>query len=135
MVVSYFSDSKTANNLIVENEEKFSIYIEGNGLTIYRIFAGEIRMGPEYFLLKSEPQIPKIESDFYGDWFYKSDSGIYLQKWNTTKDANTDLIYIAFENFNVTTVKSNITSVSWTVEKIGDKLSVNDYAGNTIAII
>ena len=92
-------------------------------------------MGPEYYGLKSEPKIQEIESGIYGDWFYKTDSGIYLQKWNSMKVPNTDLIFIEFKNLNVLTIKSNIDSVNWKVEKKVEKLIISDYSGSTITII
>ncbi len=114
--------------------ESYSIYFENSELKIFSIYAGEIRMGPIFLGFKSEPRIQDIETGIYGDWFYKTDSGIYLQKWNSTKEPNADLIFIDFKNLNVQTIKSNITSVNWKIENIAGNLVFNDFSGNEIAI-
>lgn len=135
IIRSCFFSTKSVTNFNTQIEEKFSIYIENYQLKIYRIYAGEIRMGPEYYGLKSEPKIQEIESGIYGDWFYKTETGIYLQKWNSIKVPNTDLIFIDFKNLNVLTIKSNIQSVNWKIEKKNGELIFSDYIGSTITIV
>lgn len=134
IIRSYFSSSKVTTEYEPETKESYSIYFENSKLKILSIYAGEIRMGPIYLEFKSEPRIQDIETGIYGDWFYKTDSGIYLQKWNSTKEPNTDLIFIDFKNLNIQTIKSNIKSVNWKIENIAGKLVFNDFSGNEIAI-
>ena len=45
-------------------------------------YAGELRFGPAYIHLKTEPK-NVFGKEFYGDWFYRTENGVYLQKWNS----------------------------------------------------
>lgn len=134
IIRSYFSSIKVSTEYEPVIEENYSIYFENNEFKIFSIYAGEIRMGPIYLGFKSEPRILEIESGIYGDWIYETESGIYLQKWNSTKNPNTDLIFIDFKNLNVETIKSNIVSVNWKIENIDGKLVFNDFSGTELTI-
>ena len=134
IIRSYFSSIKVSTEYEPVIKENYSIYIENNELKIFSIYAGEIRMGPIYLGFKSEPRIQEIEAGIYGDWFYKTETGIYLQKWNSTKDPNTDLIFIDFKKLKVQTIKSNIVSVNWKMENIDGKLVFNDFSGTELTI-
>jgi hypothetical protein len=93
-------------------------------------------MGPEYFGLKSEPRVKEIETGIYGDWFCTTESGIYLQQWNSTKIADANLVFIDFESMTVQTIASNIDSVFWEAEKSDGKLIIhNTISGQAITVI
>ena len=134
IIKSYFLSSKVSTEYEPVIKEDYSIYFENNEFKLFSIYAGEIRMGPIYLGLKSEPRILEIESGIYGDWIYKTESGIYLQKWNSMKNPNTDLIFIDFKNLDVLTIKSNIVSVNWKIENIHGKLIFNDFSGTEITL-
>ena len=134
LIKSYFSPKGTFTEYEPVKTENYSIYFENNELKIFSIYAGEIRMGPIYLGFKTEPRIKEIETEFFGDWFYKTETGIYLQKWNSTKEPNTDLVFINFKNLTIHTIKSNIASVNWKIENINEKLIFNDFSGNKIVI-
>jgi len=134
IIRSCFSSTKVTAEYEPISMKNYSIYLEINDLKIYSIYAGEIRMGPVYLGFKSEPRIQEIETGIYGDWFYKTETGIYFQKWNSTKNPNADLVFIDFKNLNVQTIKSNISSVNWKIECINGKLVFNDFSGTVMTI-
>lgn len=134
IIKTFFSSSKVLKiNLPIE-EEAHTVFFENKELKIFSFFAGEIRMGPQYLNLKSEPLIKEIENNIFGDWFYKTERGVYLQKWNSTREANTDLIFINFKTQEVQTIKSNISSVFFTIEKVEDELIFDDFTSAKISI-
>jgi len=134
IIKCFFSSTKVSSEYEPIIKEDYSIYFESNRFKIFSIYAGEIRMGPSYLCFKSEPKIQELESGIYGDWFYKTESGIYLQKWNSTKNPNTDLVFIDFNNFSFQTIKSNIISVTWKIENLNGKLIFNDFSGTILSI-
>ena len=93
----------------------WSIFLNSENLIIYQKFAGEIRFGPEYFELKTDPIIIDFNNKIFGDWFYRTSNGVFLQEWNSIKNANTNLIYIDFTNQSFITLHKNIESVFWNI--------------------
>ncbi len=45
----------------------WSIFLNSENLIIYQKFAGEIRLGPEYFELKTDPIIIDFNNKIFGD--------------------------------------------------------------------
>jgi hypothetical protein len=74
-------------------EEPWTIFTEINGVTIWRRYRGEVRFGPGYYELKTEPTIPEVENKLFGDWLYRHGQGIFLQQWNNTNKPDTTLVY------------------------------------------
>ena len=93
----------------------WSIFLNSENLIIYQKFAGEIRFGPEYFELKTDPIIIDFNNKIFGDWFYRTSNGVFLQEWKSIKNANTNLIYIDFTNQSFITLHKNIESVFWNI--------------------
>ena len=93
----------------------WSIFLNSENLIIYQKFAGEIRLGPEYFELKTDPIIIDFNNKIFGDQFYRTSNGVFLQEWNSIKNANTNLIYIDFTNQNFIRLHKNIESVFWNI--------------------
>ena len=92
---------------------EWSIFLNSEKLNIYQKFEGEIRYGPEYLQLKSEPAIQHFNDKIFGNWFFRTTNGCFLQEWNSLKDANSNLIYIDFEYLKFITLQKNIESVFW----------------------
>ncbi len=86
-----------------------------NELTIEQKFRGEIRFGPAYFELQSQPTIIALEGRTFGDWFYRNKNGIFSQQWNSTDSPNTDLIFVNAGTLEVESVERNIPSVNWNI--------------------
>ena len=93
----------------------WSIFLNSENLIIYQKFAGEIRFGPEYLELKTDPIIIDLSNKIFGDWFYRTSNGVFLQEWNSIKYANTNLIFIDFTNQIFITLHKNIESVFWNI--------------------
>ena len=107
------------------------ILVENDKLKLHHYFAGAIRFGPEYYSIKSTPQVETLENTIYGDWFYKIETGFFLQKWNSIQEANADLIFINSEELQVTTLYVNIPSVFWDMNKLSEKeFTLTCYSGS-----
>ena len=87
--------------------------IEKDGVTLYRKNIGEIRYGPGYFWLKSSPEITALNGQTFGEWMFRVDSGILLQRWNSTTEPDTDLLMVDLKTMGVRTIAKNIPSVQW----------------------
>jgi len=94
-------------------EDQWNIFCSTNLIKLYQKFNGEVRFGPVYLNIKSEPSIEKLYGKIFGNWFYIYKNGIFLQQWNRTDSPNTNLIFINSENFEMEIIKENIPSVLW----------------------
>ncbi|WP_296148119.1 hypothetical protein, partial [uncultured Flavobacterium sp.] len=74
------------------NSEKYNLLVEKNNFQVFHKWVGEIRFGPELFVLKSMPRIQFLETGIYGDWSYNYKNFIFLQKWNSEKKADANII-------------------------------------------
>lgn len=86
-------------------------FFEHKSLKIYYNLKGEIRYGPAYLNLKSDPVIKEFNDKIFGDWFYRHDSILYLQEWNIVKNPNTNLVSINLLTFEYKVILENIKSV------------------------
>ena len=116
---------KSETKLKLETEsiqvEQWNLFINLSGINIYERYVGEIRFGPAYLNLKSEPKIEFLKNKLFGDWFYTCSNGILLQQWNSTKKPNTNLIFVEIDNHEMRVLEKNIPSVSWEVLETKDK--------------
>lgn len=103
------------------SEEQWTILTSINDLKIEQKFINEIRFGPAYFELKSEPNIKSLQNKTFGDWFYRHKTGVLLQQWNSTSTPNTNLIFIDGETLELRSIKENIPSVLWTLTETEGK--------------
>jgi hypothetical protein len=92
---------------------QWTYWTEINGLKLYQKLNGEIRFGPAYFSVKSEPIVIGLNGKIFGDWFFQHEEGLFLQKWNSTKTPDTDLLHIDSKDLQVTLVKQSLPSVNW----------------------
>lgn len=104
---------------------EWNIFLNSEYLNIFQRFEGEIRFGPEYLLLKTEPTIQEFYGKIFGNWFYKTSEGVFLQEWNTIKNANSNLIYIDFKNLKFITLQKNIKSVFWNMLEDNENYNLN----------
>ncbi len=113
--------------------EQWSILTNISGLNIYQKYISEIRYGPAYLNLKSEPEIDYLKNKLFGDWFFTYSNGILLQQWNSTEKPNTNLIFIGIENLEVKILKKNIPSVNWEIVETKNKtLELNCDTGKEV---
>ncbi len=119
------SKPKTKLELGLETEstkvEQWNILTNFSGINIYQKYVSEIRFGPAYLNLKSEPKIDFLESKLFGDWFFTYSNGILLQQWNSTEKPNTNLIFIGIDNREVQVLEKNIPSLNWKIVETKDK--------------
>ncbi|WP_277632471.1 hypothetical protein [Avrilella dinanensis] len=100
--------------------EDKTIFVNTEHLTIYQNFAGEIRFGPEYITLRSEPEIKELQNKIFGVWFYRTERGIFLQQWNSLAKPKSNLVYIDFQVLKFKIIETEIDSVSWEMKKDKD---------------
>ena len=102
-------------------ENDWTILAETNRVKLYQNYGGQIRFGPVYLRLKSNPHIESLEDNFFGDWFFYYENGILLQQWNSIDNVNTNLIFVDAEKLEVNVIKKNIPSVLWEIKEIENK--------------
>lgn len=103
------------------HNDQWTIWTTINGLKIFQKFEGEIRFGPAYFALKSDPTIRGLQGDRFGDWFFQYQNGIFLQKWNSIDRPNTNLLFVDSDTRETLTIEKNIPSVLWNIIETVDK--------------
>ena len=101
----------------------WSIMTSFSELKLLSKYAGELRFGPAFLHLKTEPK-NVFGKEFFGDWFYRTENGVYLQKWNSNPiktgvhtKANNDLIYYDRLKNKIEVLETGIKSFHWTMEK------------------
>ncbi|MGE0589692.1 MAG: hypothetical protein AB7O48_14035 [Cyclobacteriaceae bacterium] len=115
------------------SDEPWTIWTEIGGVRIWKKYKGDIRFGPSYFEIKTEPTIDGFEDKIFGDWHYRHGQGIFLQQWNNTENPNTTLIYLDIGERKVKSIKDSINSVLWDiVERVDKKLELNCDTGDRI---
>lgn len=100
------------------NSEKYTLLVENSNFQIFHKWIGEIRFGPELFALESIPKIEFLETGIYGEWNFTYKNFIFLQKWNSEKNADANIIQVNTETLEITTIKKNILSVFWEAKVI-----------------
>lgn len=110
----FVKDTPTANPA---PPEEWIPLTQAGPLQLWLKVKGEIRFGPGYFHLKSEPPVEYLTDKTFGDWFFHLGDGILLQEWNSTSTPNTNLLYISAETLEVQVIVSNIPSVIWDIVK------------------
>ncbi|MFC0605847.1 hypothetical protein [Winogradskyella pulchriflava] len=113
--------------------EQWNILTNFSGINIYQKYISEIRFGPAYLNLKSEPKIEFLKNKLFGDWFFTYSNGILLQQWNSTEKPNTNLIFIGIDNIEVQVLEKNIPSVNWKIVETKNKtLELNCDTGKEV---
>jgi hypothetical protein len=120
-IISLFQKmpSQEGKEKLVDKEqtlnETWSVLTEQGNLKIFKKFAGEVRFGPAYLHLKSDPIIPLLTDKFFGDWFFHFDNMLLLQQWNSTDKPNTNLVGIDTLTFDTNVLIQSIPSVLWDI--------------------
>lgn len=107
----------------INKQETWSILTAFDQTKIYSKYAGELRFGPAFIHIKTEP-VNVFGEEFYGDWFFRTAKGVYLQRWNSnpldqgirTKAIN-DLVFYNPQKHKVSLILNGIKSFLWTIEK------------------
>jgi hypothetical protein len=113
--------------------EQWSILTEQDNLKVLSQYAGEIRFGPAYLHLKSDPVVVYLTDKIFGDWFFYYNKVLFLQQWNSTDKPNTSLVAIDTLTFDIKLLEQNIPSVLWNiVETESDSLQLTCNTGQEI---
>ncbi|MDY3343970.1 hypothetical protein PG326_01690 [Riemerella anatipestifer] len=112
-LISLFQKKSIEENSTKNSSEEWLFFAEYKNVRILKKYLNEIRFGPEYFELKSEPENIDFKNKIFGDWFYKNKNMIFLQQWNSTDKPNTNLLVFDAEKNVLKIVKENIDSVLW----------------------
>jgi len=121
VIVSLFQKmfSTESKEKLADQEQTFtetwSVLTEQGKLKFFSKYVGEVRFGPAYLHLKSDPAIPFLTDKVFGDWFFHHDNMLLLQQWNSTDKPNTNLIAIDTMTFDTTALLQNIPSVLWDI--------------------
>ena len=108
--------------LEITNENKqWSIFTTAPNVAIEKQLAGRLPWDSgDYFYLKSRPEIEYLNNRLFGDWLLVAFGGVFLQKWNDTRNINCDLAFIDLDTLKVTELKANIPTKHWETEKINE---------------
>jgi len=99
--------------------KKWSIFTSTNSVHIEQQLAGSLPWDSgDYLYLKSNPAISYLTDKLFGDWLLVDFGGVFLQKWNDTRNINCDLVFIDFDNLKVTVLQESLPTKHWTTEKI-----------------
>ena len=118
-ITSIFQSKKTVDKVIIK-EEEWTYFAEYETTKIQKKYLSEIRFGPAYFSLKSEPNIYDFKNKIFGDWFFKFQNFLFLQQWNSTDKPNTNLLVIDFKKKSIKSLENNLNSVLWEMKNEDD---------------
>lgn len=118
-----FFGKHSEHNSYADEKNEWTIMTSFRESKILSKYAGELRFGPAFIHLKTEPE-NVFEKQFFGDWFYRTENGVYLQKWNSNPiksgvhtEANNDLIYYDGLKNSIEIIETGIDSFLWEMEK------------------
>lgn len=115
--------------------DNWAIFVNTERIKLYQKYAGEIRFGPEYIYLKAEPVVTGLDNEIYGNWFYRTDNGVFLQKWHSVTEPHTSLIFINFETLVYNIIERDIKAVLWEMVEDTDYFYLNyDYGKQQLKI-
>ncbi len=98
---------------------QWSIFTSTNHVRIEQQLAGSLPWNSgDYLFLKSNPPIHYLANKLFGDWLLVEFNGVFLQKWNDTRNIDCDLIFIDFDTLQVTELQYKIPTKHWSTEKI-----------------
>ncbi|QHL85917.1 hypothetical protein GU926_00045 [Nibribacter ruber] len=113
--------------------EQWTFLTEMNSIKLFQKFEGEIRFGPGYFSVKSEPPFHEFDGKTFGDWFFHYKDGIFLQQWDSTKSADSKLLYLDTIHLTITELKTQVPAVIWEMKVLEEnQLQLNCDTGHKI---
>lgn len=118
-----FSTKDKSSDIVLDRDlnGRWAILTEQHNLKIFQKYRGEVRFGPIYLSLKSEPRNEFLNGKIFGDWFFYYGQGIFLQQWNSLDKPNTNLIFINTTTFDTKVLQANIPSVMWDIVETDTK--------------
>ncbi|SMC58665.1 hypothetical protein [Moheibacter sediminis] len=123
-IISLFQTNQKQENLNNTSNLEWTFLVENKNIQILKRYINEIRFGPAYFHLKSEPIIPELKNKIFGDWFFIYENFIFIQEWNSTTTADTNLIVIDSSNNSYKILHKNLSSVLWEMKNESDLLLI-----------
>jgi hypothetical protein len=122
-----------ATNQTNEPIKELNIWTGTTKVKLFERYKGEIRFGPAYLSLRSEPEIQDLKNKIFGDWNFNYKDGILLQQWLSTDDPNTNLLFLNYKTKKLITIENNIPSVLWNIVETADlRLELNCDTGTEI---
>jgi len=116
-------DKNAEYDSYADEKNDWAILTSFSEIKLLSKYAGELRFGPVFLHLKTEPK-NVFEKEFFGNWFYITENGVYLQKWNSNPiksgvhtKANNDLIYYDRLKNKIEVLETEIKSFHWAMEK------------------
>ena len=101
--------------------EQWSVFLTSSKLAIERKLAGMLPWDSgDYLFLKATPEIPDLTNKIFGDWSLADLGGVFLQKWNHTRNINCDLIFIDISSLLILELKTNIPTKHWSTQKVNE---------------
>ena len=102
-----------------ENKNKeWQVFTSTNHVLIEQKLAGSLPWNSgDYLYLRSNPTISYLTDNIFGDWLLVDFRGIFLQKWNDTRNINCDLVFIDFDTLKVSVLQKNLPTKHWKTEK------------------
>jgi len=110
---------KTKLDTEKSENKQWQVFTSTNHVLIEQKLAGSLPWNSgDYLYLRSNPTISYLTDNIFGDWLLVDFRGIFLQKWNDTRNINCDLVFIDFDTLNVSVLQKNLPTKHWTTEKI-----------------
>lgn len=107
---------------VLETESKskqWGIFTSTSNVLIEQQLAGSLPWDSgNYLHLKSNPTISYLTNKLFGDWLLVDFGGVFLQKWNDTRNINCDLVFIDFDTLEVTVLQKSLPTKHWATEKV-----------------
>lgn len=89
-------------------------FFNGNGVSLSSRWAGGMPgTESETIFLKAFPDVPQLERATFADWLHISDKGIYLHQLTPVTGQGSSLLFLDFETWNATILKTNIIDAHW----------------------
>lgn len=109
---------KDALEIEIKNKQ-WSVFTSTNSILIEQQLAGSLPWDSgDYLYLKSNPTISYLTGKLFGDWLLVEFGGVFLQKWNDTRNINCDLVFIDFDTLEVTILQKSLPTKHWITEKV-----------------
>jgi hypothetical protein len=59
-----------------------------------------------------------LTNKIFGNWLLIDFGGVFLQKWNDTRNINCDLVFVDFNTLRVRVLQKQVPTKHWATEKI-----------------
>jgi len=98
--------------LVALNE--WGVLFQSRNLFIYNRYAGALPdIQGDYLHFKSYPEADFLNNKLFTGWYFLAFNGIFLQQLSDANATTSMLIFISFDTFEGSTVKTNITAKNW----------------------